>query len=70
VVPAAPPDADTSEQVEPNEAASITTSTARQPCEAVSGRLWAWIVTAGVMALAASVLALWLAKNLQSYLAR
>jgi len=59
VVPAALPDSSLPPaQEQPQE----------QPEKAVSGRLWAGIFTLGLAALMALGLALWLAKNLKSYL--
>lgn len=58
VVPAALPDASLPADTSPSD----------QPEKAVSGRLWAGIFTLGLAALMALGLALWLAKNLKSYL--
>ena len=48
--------------------ASVSEQPQDQPMRAVSGRLWAGIFTLGLAAVMALGLALWLAKNLKSYL--
>jgi hypothetical protein len=48
--------------------ASVSEQPQDQPEKAVSGRLWAGIFTLGLAALMALGFALWLAKNLHSYL--